>query len=65
MKLRLALVTVDLGFRFHVSASTVSSVLIMWVKHMSKELSVLIVWPSPSILFQETLSQSEVDRLVL
>lgn len=65
MKLRLALVTVDLGFRFHVSASTVSSVLIMWVKHMSKELSVLIVWPSPSILFQETLSQSEVDKLVL
>lgn len=65
MKLRLALVTVDLGFRFHMSASTVSSVLIMWVKHMSKELSVLIVWPSPSILFQETLSQSEVDKLVL
>lgn len=64
MKLRLALVTVDLGFRFHMSASTVSSVLIMWVKHMSKELSVLIVWPSPSILFQETLSQSEVDKLV-
>lgn len=65
MKLRLALVIVDLGFRFHMSASTVSSVLIMWVKHMSKELSVLIVWPSPSILFQETLSQSEVDKLVL
>lgn len=65
MKLRLALVTVDLGFRFHMSASTISSVLIMWVKHMSKELSVLIVWPSPSILFQETLSQSEVDKLVL
>lgn len=65
MKLRLALVTVDLGFRFHMSASTVSSVLIMWVKYMSKELSVLIVWPSPSILFQETLSQSEVDKLVL
>lgn len=64
MKLRLALVTVDLGFRFHMSASTVSSVLIMWVKRMSKELSVLIVWPSPSILFQETLSQSEVDKLV-
>nr|CAH3181162.1 unnamed protein product [Porites lobata] len=46
MKLRLALLTFDLGFRFHVSASTVSSVFITWVKLMSKELSVLIVWPS-------------------
>ena len=46
MKLRLALLTTDLGFRFHVSATTVSSVFITWVKLMSKELSVLIVWPS-------------------
>lgn len=46
MKLRLALLVIDLGFRFHVSASTVSSVFITWVKLMSKELSVLIVWPS-------------------
>ena len=46
MKLRLALLTVDLGFRFHVSATTVSSIFITWVKLMSKELSVLIVWPS-------------------
>ena len=46
MKLRLALLTFDLGFRFQVSASTVSSVFITWVKLMSKELSVLIVWPS-------------------
>ena len=44
MKLRLALLTIDLGFRFHVSATTVSSIFITWIK--SKELSVLIVWPS-------------------
>ena len=46
MKLRLALLTIDLGFRFHVSATTVSSIFITWIKLMSKELSVLIVWPS-------------------
>ena len=46
MKLRLALLTVDLGFRFLVSATTVSSIFITWAKLMSKELSVLIVWPS-------------------
>ena len=46
MCIRLALLTVDLGFRFHVSATTVSSIFITWVKLMSKELSVLIVWPS-------------------
>jgi len=46
MKLRLALLTTDLGFRFHVSATTVSSIFITWVKLMSKELSVLIVWSS-------------------
>ena len=42
----LALLTVDLGFRFHVSATTVSSIFVTWIKLMSKELSVLIVWPS-------------------
>ena len=46
MKLRLALLTIDWGFRFHVSATTVSSIFITWVKLMSKELSVLNVWPS-------------------
>ena len=46
MKLRLALLTIDLGFRFHVSATTVSNIFITWIKLMSKELSVLIVWPS-------------------
>ena len=46
MKLRLVLLTIDLGFRFHVLATTVSSIFITWIKLMSKELSVLIVWPS-------------------
>ena len=46
MKLRPALLTVDLGFRFHVSATTASSIFITWAKLMSKELSLLIVWPS-------------------
>ncbi|CAH3185091.1 unnamed protein product [Porites lobata] len=55
MKLRLALLTFDLGFRFHVSASTVSSVFITWVKLMSKELSVLIVWPSRQQIKKKTL----------
>ena len=38
MKLRLALLAVDLGSRFHVSATTVSSIFITWAKLMSKEL---------------------------
>ena len=46
MKLRLALLTVDLAFRFHVSTTSVSNMFITWIKLMSKELSVLIVWPS-------------------
>ena len=46
MKLGLVLLTIDLGFRFHVLASIVSSIFITWIKLMWKELSVLIVWPS-------------------
>ena len=46
MKLILALLTVDLAFRFHVSITSVSSILITWIKFMSKELSKVIVWPS-------------------
>ena len=56
MKLRLALLTIDLGFRFHVSATTVSSVFITWIKLMSKELSVLIVWPSRQQIKKTLLS---------
>ena len=48
MKLRLALLTEDLAFRFDVSSATASSIFITWIKLMSKELSVLIIWPSRS-----------------
>ena len=44
-KLRVALSTVYLQSSFQGSASTVGSGLIMWVKLMSKKLSVSIVWP--------------------
>ena len=44
MKLRLALLTEDLAFRFDVSSATASSIFITWIKLMSKELSVLIIW---------------------
>ena len=46
MKLKLGLINKDLAFRFMVSSTTVSSVFITWIKLMSKELSVLIIWPS-------------------
>jgi len=46
MKLKLALLTDDLAFRFMVCSTTVSSIFITWIKLMSKELSVLIIWPS-------------------
>ena len=42
MKLKLGLFTLDLGFRFHVSTITVSSIFITWVKLMSREMSALI-----------------------
>ena len=46
MKLKLGLINEDLAFRFMVSSTTISSVFIIWIKLMSKELSVLIIWPS-------------------
>ena len=46
MKLKLGLINEDLAFRFIVSVGTVSSIFITWVKLMSKELGVLIIWPS-------------------
>ncbi|XP_046851060.1 uncharacterized protein LOC124444479 [Xenia sp. Carnegie-2017] len=46
MKLRLALLVDDLAFRFQISSATVSSTFITWIKLMSKELSVLFIWPS-------------------
>ena len=46
MKLRLALLLEDLAFRFEISTWTTSSILITWIKLSSKELSVLIIWPT-------------------
>ena len=45
MRLRLELLLDDLAFRFMTSSITASSVFITWIKLMSKELSVLIIWP--------------------
>ena len=46
MKLRLNLLNDDLAFRFKISSGKVSQIFITWIKLMSKELSVLIIWPS-------------------
>ena len=48
MRLRLALLVDDLAFRFQISSTTVRSIFITWIKLMSKELTVLIIWPSRS-----------------
>ena len=45
MKLRLGLMLKDLVFRFQVSPGKVSQIFITWIKFLSKELSVLIIWP--------------------
>ena len=36
----------DMAFRFQVSSGTISSILVTWIKLMSKELAVLIIWPT-------------------
>ena len=46
MKLRLSPMNDDLAFRFQVSSGTISSILVTWIKLMSKELAVLIIWPT-------------------
>ena len=46
MKLRLALLIEDLAFRFNISVGTTSSIWCTWIKLCSRELSVLIIWPS-------------------
>ena len=35
-----------LAFQFQVSSGTISSILVTWIKLMSKELAVLIIWPT-------------------
>ena len=46
MRLRLGLLIEDLAFRLSASPGKVSQILITWIKLLSKELSVLIIWPS-------------------
>ena len=48
MRLRLALLGRDLSFRFKITPATVSSIFITWIILMSKELGVLIIWPTRS-----------------
>ena len=45
MKLRLNVSNYDLGFRFGISASTVSQVFSKWIEVMDVRLSFLITWP--------------------
>ena len=45
MKLRLDVSNYDLGFRFGISASTVSRVFSKWIEAMDIRLSCLITWP--------------------
>ena len=46
MRLRMGLLVDDLAYRFNITISQVSSVFTTWIKFLSKELGVLIVWPS-------------------
>ena len=46
MQLRLDLMQADLAFRFKISTGKVSQIFITWIKLLSKQLSVLIIWPS-------------------
>ena len=69
MKLRLVLFTIDLGFRFHVLASIVSSIFINWIKLMSRLKGTVSLncvaklttgQEDSSILFQKDMSQSQM-----
>ena len=48
MKLRLDLLQTDLAYRFDISPGKVSQIFITWIKLVSKQLGVLIIWPSKS-----------------
>ena len=45
-KIRLKLLNEDLVFRFPISNGKVSQIFITWIKLLSKELPVLVIWPS-------------------
>ena len=46
MKIRLNLLNDDLAFQFQISHDKVSQIFVTWIKLLSKELSVLVKWPS-------------------
>ena len=46
MKIRLNLLNDDLAFRFQISNGKVSQIFITLIKLLSKELPVLVIWPS-------------------
>ena len=56
MKLWLDLLQTDLACRFDVSPGKVSQIFITWIKLLSKQLGVLIIWPSKSQV-RKTLPQ--------
>ena len=49
MKLRPGIMVEDLAFHFKVSPGKLWQIFITWIKLMSKELSVLVIWPSSQI----------------
>lgn len=68
IKLRLALLQHDLAFKFGISVGKVSEIFITWFKLLSKELGVLVIWPSKlqvqktATLFQEVVSEDKNDH---
>lgn len=46
VRLRLGLTEMDIGFRFKISQSTVSTILRTWIPFLAKEFEVFIHWPS-------------------
>ena len=46
IKIRLNLLNDDLAFRFQIFNGKVSQIFLTWIKLLSKELSVLVIWPS-------------------
>ena len=50
MKLRLAVPNDDLGYRFNVTPTAVSTIFHKWIQVMSVELKCLIYWPDPVTL---------------